>query len=408
MRSFGVSSNPPFWVHPVRWLVALGCTALPWCIFAPTPTTPAPRDTRRSDASATAVRSPAPRVRPTPEIVALDPLGSAHLLVDDGFVYWTNWDNSDHVGTGPSQVMRARKAGGEVTRLAEGRDIIGLVADDANLYWIERGGFARAGAAVPTSAVRRVSKRGGSALTLATRRDTAADIAVGPGQVYWLEYRDTIHDPRSAAIMTIDPSGAGQPRQLDAGDAVRGATLLGLDRSHLFVSRDDTRTADEEARLPHTPSPDQRGYRMVSIRTYDLLAGTVTPYQMYYAYAAGRSLNDSPNGSITAMVAGSGRVVWAANRNISATPVAGGESVTLAVSPDRPTGIAIDDRHVYWAVNLDEQRRGQGALLRVAIGGGAAEVLLDGLDWPYSVAVDRDHVYWAEYPTGKIVRIPKP
>jgi hypothetical protein len=406
-----VSSNPPFWVHPVRWLVALGCAALPWCVFVPTPTTlepPEPREARGRDASATAARSPAPRVRPTPELVALDPLGSANLIVDDGFVYWTNWDNHERIGTGPSHVMRARKAGGEVTILAEGRDIIALAADDANLYWTERGGISGPGAAVPMSAARRVSKRGGSVLTLATRRDTAGGIAVGAGQVYWLEYRDPRHGPRVVAIMMIDPSGAGGPRELDASKAVRGAMSLSLDRSRLFVSLDDAPTPEEEAHLPHPPRQSSRESRFASIRSYNFPTDTGGRNQVFYTYSRGRQVEGAPDGPITAVATGGGRVVWVGNDVISAAPAEGGEPVTLAVSPRPPTGIALDDRYVYWAVNLDEQRRGQGALLRVAIGGGAAEVLLDGLDWPYSVAVDRDHVYWAEYPTGKIVRIPKP
>lgn len=413
MRCLGVRSNRPSRFRLLRWLLVLGLAVLLRCGVARIATPPAPPALRVSAGSAQPVLPAAPRARPAPEIVALDPFSPSHLIVDDGFVYWISQDGQ-RVGIRPSQVMRAPKGGGAVTTLAEGQQIRSLVADDANLYWTELGELDLTWpGAVHKGAVRRVSKHGGRAFTLAARRDSPGDIAAGAGHVYWLE-SDHDFDPMEGieigAVMTIDSSGAGRPRRLDASAELGLAWLLRLDPSRLFVAEDTSRIAmQREARarrLPHPPSkPDL--YRGAAIRGYALRAGKragkVDPFYMSYD-ASERCVQGAPCGGITSMAASGGRVVWGSAGVIMASPVDGGASVMLAISPGLPTGIAIDDRYVYWGVHS----RGRGQVLRVALGGGTAEVLADGLDWLSGVAVDRDHVYWAEPGAGKIVRIPKP
>jgi virginiamycin B lyase len=70
----------------------------------------------------------------------------------------------------------------------------------------------------------------------------------------------------------------------------------------------------------------------------------------------------------------------------------------LVPGVEQPCGVAVDDRHLYWA-------DAAGAIGRSNLDGSAPERgFIDGLDWPCGVAVDGTYVYWGELESQTIGR----
>ena len=382
---------------PLRLLLVVGFGSLLWLIVAVRRSEPPP------GASASARRAPvqlaprAPVARAAPEVLATDPLGPSNPAVDDEFIYWIA-RNENELGNKKSRVMRAPKTGGAATTLAEAGWIESLAVDDTGAYWTERDrdGMKRDGA------VRRVSRQGGSADTLARRRSGPSAITAGGGRVYWLENRNfgkQGHQP--GALMTAMTAGAPRIRQLDVTVLV-GTRRLWLDHERLYFAADGGSTPEEEARLIHPPT--QRGVTSGRIGFHELRDGRVvaTPYDENLCG------DGVPCGPVTAETSGGGRTVWGiASGAIVTRARSTDKPVLLASGPERPTGVALDGRYVYWVAVVEKHNPDKGQLLRVSLDGGAPEVLASGLVWPWGIAVDRDHVYWTEWLSGKVARIAK-
>jgi hypothetical protein len=415
-RLLRVRPSPSSIPFPVRLLLMVGFGSLLWFIVAlrqtegPLPTEHAtvheevrPTSTARPDASATAQGSAAPLApgkpvaRAAPEVLAMDPLGPANAIVDDEFVYWVS-RNENNLGNKKSRVMRASKTGGAATTLVEAGWIESLAVDEAGVYWTERErDFKR-----HDGAVRRVSKQGGRPSTLAARRDAPGAITAGSGLVYWLENRDSgKYGHQGRAIMTARTTGAPRARQLNATVFV-DAWRVWLDHERLYFSANHGLTSQEEDLLIHPPPrPSAMSGRM---GFYELEDGRVVAQPYDPNLCAG----NVPCGAVTAATSGGGRTVWGITSGAIVTIAPSTDKpIVLAHGPEQPTGIALDDRHVYWVAVVDKYNPQKGQLLRVPLDGGAVEVLASGLVWPWGIALDRDHIYWAEWLSGKVARIAK-
>jgi hypothetical protein len=368
--------------------------------------------------------------------VARDPFVPANLIVDEEHAYWVSRDETPH-GTSRSRIMRARKDGSELTILAEGVNIESLAADSAYLYGTDRGAprheetecdrfevwdatcrtvepgvtvcddtllpppesevRKRRGARTAASgSVLRVAKHGGGAVALARHRDEPGAIGVVGGRVYWLENR--ARDPRRpwpcGEIMTLDATAGGLPRPE-------------TERSH---SRDRDRFIGPAIQLAVSAG----GPEADDAATWFALGD-----RQNIAYRERHCPQGPPCGGPSAIAAGEGRVVVAWEGKLSIQIPVYSSYMELAIPTATPTGIAVDDRYVYWVVDHLPQRAvapddlivpvtDRGELWRVAHGGGAPERLAEGLDGPRDVALDGDHVYWIESRARTIVRVDKP
>jgi hypothetical protein len=416
-RLLRVRPSPSSIRFAVRLLVVVGFGSLLWLIVAlrqtegpPTerataheavrPASAAPPPDASATAQAPAARLPPqkPLARAAPEVLAMDPLGPSDAIVDDEFVYWIS-RNENYIGNKKSRVMRAPKSGGAATTLAEAGWIEFLAVDEAGVYWTARErDFSRR-----DGAIRRVSKRGGRPTTLAAHRDGPGPITAGGGLLYWLENRGSGKRGHQArAIMTARTTGAPRVRQLNATVLV-DTLRLWLDHERLYFSGIDGLTSEEEAHLIHPPvTPGAMSGR---IGFYELRDGRVVA-EPYDPNLCGDKV---PCGPVTAATSGGGRTVWGITSGaIMTIAPSTDEPVVLALGPERPTGVALDGRYVYWVAVVEKNNPEKGQLLRVALDGGAPEVLATGLVWPWGIAVDREHIYWAEWLSGKVARIAKP
>jgi hypothetical protein len=113
-------------------------------------------------------------------IVTVAPLGggSYGLVVDDGQVYWTVYDNE-------APVFAVSKNGGPVSTLVDGqRRATYLAQDDTHLYWLNTGTL---GSHYVDGSVMRVEKSGGMPSALATNRTMLIDIEVSGD---WVVFTD--------------------------------------------------------------------------------------------------------------------------------------------------------------------------------------------------------------------------
>ena len=80
-------------------------------------------------------------------------------------------------------------------------------------------------------------------------------------------------------------------------------------------------------------------------------------------------------------------------------PVLGGAVEVLASSQNRPWGIAVDEKSVYWATN-DEH---DGQIMKRDKTAGTVRVIASGQRAPVHVAVDATNVYWANAADGMVM-----
>jgi sugar lactone lactonase YvrE len=93
----------------------------------------------------------------------------------------------------------------------------------------------------------------------------------------------------------------------------------------------------------------------------------------------------------------------------------GGDPIFLARDIEDPFDLAVDETHVYWTHNRDNNWVAgdgaediAGAVLRIPKEGGEVEVLAPHQNGPSSIALDGEYVYWTNWASGNIRRLRKP
>ncbi len=138
--------------------------------------------------------------------------GPSSIAVDDAWIYVTEYDG----GT----VKKLPKSGsGDPIVLASGlAHPLGIVLDDSNVYWINRGTSSVDGgsdAAVPNKdgSVMRVSKGGGDVTPLATELPYPEGLAISARRLYWIESAGDVSamdvDGNDRAVVASNDSGVG-------------------------------------------------------------------------------------------------------------------------------------------------------------------------------------------------------
>jgi len=230
------------------------------------------------------------------------------IAVDGNNVYWTNYDNDGAVGGGETSmgsVLQAPVGGGSVTTLAMGlEDPYGIAVDSNNVYFTTYAG----------GRVKKVPIGGGTVVTLAQNLNNPCYIAVNGSSVYWTNYGD-------GTLQSIATSGTtpGTPVTLTTDDANDNANGIATSGSNIFFAA----------------SNDPGG-------VYSIAAtGSTTPTVL-----AGKQ--DNPWGLATDGT----NVYWTNNDdpgNLVSVPIVGGTPTTLASFLNDPTAVAADSTGVYTA-----------------------------------------------------------
>lgn len=127
--------------------------------------------------------------------------------------------DADHAYFGDGALQSIPVSGGALTALAPGWDGVAAV-DDANVYF---------GESPPTgSALKRVSKSGGSPSVLVASVATLDDFAQDEGSIYWLQWNDS---GKGSSVMRVSKSG-GAPEVVAGGqDSPHG---IAVDDTHVY------------------------------------------------------------------------------------------------------------------------------------------------------------------------------
>lgn len=211
------------------------------------------------------------------------------IAVDDGFVYWTNYEG----GT----VMKVSKSGdGSPTTLASGQGHPHSIAVDADaIYWTNVSG----------GTVVKMDKSGG-ALIIASGQDSPYGIAVDGDAIYWVNAGGTVMKAGKAdGVVTTLASGQGNP----FGIALASNIVYWTNISDGTVMK-----VGKSGGMP-------------------------------IVFASGQN---SPHG----IVVDNNAVYWTndvSDGEVMAAGLTSGAPVVLAADQNKPLGIAIDDSAVYWA-----------------------------------------------------------
>lgn len=156
------------------------------------------------------------------------PGGGQGIAVDDEAVYWTSVDS----------VMRLSKSGGEPVAIATGEGAPdAIVVDATSVYWVDDQASEGRG-----PALRRVDKRGGQPLTLASgalfdptvrgagggRVAQTWSLAQDAGSLYWASYQES-------SVTRFDKD-TGAPTTLATG--LEGIDAIALDASSIYAAQD--------------------------------------------------------------------------------------------------------------------------------------------------------------------------
>lgn len=302
-----------------------------------------------------------------------------------------------------------------------------LSLSSAWAYWTEPGSFDENGNPQADGAVRAVPLEGGEPLLIAeglvAPRSLVADAPdaqeqqAGAVELLFIAAAGAAAD--DGAIVVAGPdlpveqrvdllTGLRQPEGIARlGDALLWTELWGDEVFEVATAGQGSAIAAQGApasRTPGDPKPGVAPYRVaaaagVACWTYqgNLQSGDGAVACQRAGQAA--QIVATQQATPRALVidtdeAGSARAVyWVSfeGGTVSRVAITGGSfgaPETVAEGQALPSGIAVDDQHVYWT------SRGDGSVWRAAKDGGAAEELASGQARPGAIAVDGAAIYW--------------
>jgi hypothetical protein len=316
---------------------------------------------------------------------------------DDGGSHPTA-DASPDGGTDGGGAVSCSLGGGTVLATEAAAGPFNVALDGTSVYWT----YQKIGSPDKSGFIRKVSKLGGTPLTIATGEMVPSSIVVAGGNVYW-----GITEPGSVRWAASDGSGAPSTFQSYSyttytqaliadgttiysggnGDLLAmtlggGATTHLTDGASMALALDADNVYWTAAGNPGTPYPEGVWYVAKSGGTPREIAALEDPMTMSenYPYIAADSTGiywntlkgdqilhvTSPTAPATTLaeIEGMGGMAldgaslyWVDGSNVLKVPVGGGATTTLASSQNGSMTIAVDDSFVYWANECGEIKK---------------------------------------------------
>lgn len=291
-------------------------------------------------------------------------------------------------------VVRVNKTGGTPATIATAPSVTALtVAEDAVFFAVLEETIGR---------IEVVSASGGASQTLLDGLGWPADVAVDADRVYWTEVGTEgglWSAPRPAVDLDAGAPGGGSPGAAGAGQGGSAATQIYAGSALLTFLRidDDTLYFSDHGVAAHEGSI---GAVDLSSQDTDLrVEGIDRP--RYFTF------DDT---HLYVVTEGDGRV----HRFYKS----GGAAAVLAYDQDRPYGIAVDERAVYWTNSATTPPAGDcesanGSIMAKPHGGGDIVELAANQACPLAIAVDDTGLYWvnmgrdSDPSSGAVMRMPK-
>lgn len=247
----------------------------------------------------------------------------------------------------------------------------------------------------PSDAIVTVPVSGGTPVTLAESANTAINIAVGPGGVYFSDLQDVMSVPLAGGAVTTIVSGTNV-----AGLAVDATSLYwtGLDGMVKAPLGGGTPvTLDGASRAPPIALHDGLIYWGQSDSLWSIPVNGGAQSSVW-------TLSGSDGTGSAEGIAFDTKAVYETFVGgfsvVARVPLDGSAAVTLASTGEAIfRSIAVDNANVYYAFYDSRPISAHpscGAILRVPIGGGAPLMVAAG---PVSsIALDSENVYWSQTP----------
>lgn len=93
------------------------------------------------------------------------------------------------------------------------------------------------------------------------------------------------------------------------------------------------------------------------------------------------------------LAADAGYIYFTTGSSVKAVPRGGGTVIELAGGQTVPTGLAVDDTHVYWT-NMGSDNASDGTVSRRPKSGGNIQIIATGQAHPERIAVDGKYLFW--------------
>ncbi len=244
----------------------------------------------------------------TPTTVVPDQDYPWAITVDSNNIYWTNYDNDGAVSGGTTEmgtVLQSSLNGGNVITLASTlEDPYGIAVDASNVYFTTYAG----------GRVKKVPIGGGSVTVLAENLNNPCYLAVIGGNLYWTNYGD-------GTVQTIPTSGTapGTPTTLATDAAGNNANGIAVSGSTVFFA-----ASNDPGAIWTIPTTGGAKPSVIANKQDNAWGLTVHGGNVYWTN------NDSPG-------------------ELVSVPMAGGTTTTLATFLDDPTAVAADGTGVYTA-----------------------------------------------------------
>lgn len=257
-----------------------------------------------------------------------------------------------------------------------------VILDDTHVYWVNT---VASSSCSPdcTFIIRRVSKSGVSASTLATTSKPIRDIAIDAGHVFWTEQGTVITDGTVGSAVKKVGIATGTVTTLVDGrlnglmPAPPPDQVAGTWQALGGVIANGTDVYFGEV--------DFDSYRVLRVSAS---GGTVTPAAEVAAAANTNNVRD--------MEVDASNVYWIDANSVRSVPRTGGTPASLAGTITSPVSLELSGGTLFWLETLCCAHGQKGAVRKVAVAGGAPVDVKSAIESPVSISVTSAHVFWIE------------
>jgi hypothetical protein len=256
---------------------------------------------------------------------------------------------------------------------------------------------------------------GGAPLRIATKQRSGQSITVVGAELFWVVSGDS--DRNESDWIVKMPIPGGKVTRV-AKTTVLGDNVIGTSDGSLFFLGPLPLQGGDASVLKLSVSPNAKPSKLcVANRNSFRQAFAVDGLNVYWLEPSGivktpivgvaaAAMPVAPAQQVRGMVSDGAFLYWTEmNRGrkgegiVQRQPVRGGPVEILASNQNRPWGIAVDEKSVYWATNGEHD----GQIMKRDKAGGPVRVIASGQRAPIHVALDATNVYWANAADGTVM-----